>query len=115
MHEPLFSFNLFGIDWVVTGWKIVGYTGIAMFGGRWIVQVVASSKRREVTMPRLFWYMSLLGSLLCLLYFLFGKNDSVGILSYIMPSAVAAYNLVRDYKKGSRPFVPTDKESEPTE
>jgi lipid-A-disaccharide synthase-like uncharacterized protein len=102
MHDPIISLNLFGTVWVVTGWKIIGYTGIAMFGGRWIVQVVASSKNKQVTMPRLFWYMSLVGSLMCLLYFVFGKNDSVGILSYIMPSAVAAYNLVLDIKNGGK-------------
>lgn len=102
MNEPLFTLNLFGTMWIITTWKIIGYTGVAMFGGRWIVQVIASSKMRAVTMPRLFWYMSLVGSLLCLLYFMFGKNDSVGIISYIMPSAVAAYNLILDIKNGKK-------------
>lgn len=102
MNEPLFTFSLFGTEWVINAWKIIGYTGVLMFGGRWIVQVIASSKNKAVTMPRLFWYMSLVGSLLCLVYFLFGKNDSVGILSYITPSAVAAYNLFLDIKNGKK-------------
>ena len=100
MNETLFEIKLFGVIWIVTLWKIVGFAGVAMFGGRWIVQVIASSKKKAVTMPRLFWYMSLVGSLLCLIYFTFGKNDSVGILSYITPSAVAAYNLFLDIKNG---------------
>lgn len=103
MNEPLFTFSLFGTEWIINAWKIIGYTGVLMFGGRWIVQVIASSKNKAVTMPRLFWYMSLVGSLLCLVYFMFGKNDSVGILSYLMPSAVAAYNLVLDIKNGKNP------------
>ncbi len=106
MHETLFTVNLFGIEWMVTGWKIVGYMGTVMFGGRWIVQVVASSKKKEVVMPRLFWYMSLVGSLCLLSYFLVGKNDSVGILSNLMPSAVATYNLILDFRKTAKTETP---------
>ena len=107
MNDPIFTLP-FGSNpeaavYVLTAWKLIGYIGIAMFGGRWLVQFWASRKNKAVTMPRLFWYMSLLGSLLCLLYFWFGKNDSVGILSYIMPSAVAAYNLFLDIKNGQSP------------
>jgi lipid-A-disaccharide synthase-like uncharacterized protein len=40
--------------------------------------------------------MSLVGSICLLSYFVFGKNDSVGILSNLFPLFVAAYNLVLD-------------------
>jgi len=100
MDETLFTIELFGQEWVVTLWKLVGYAGVAMFGGRWVVQIVASTRKQAVTMPRLFWYMSLSGSLLLLLYFTLGKNDSVGILSNLMPSSIAAYNLYLDIKNG---------------
>ncbi len=33
---------------------------------------------------------------MCLAYFVFGKNDSVGILAYLFPSGIAAYNLFLD-------------------
>jgi lipid-A-disaccharide synthase-like uncharacterized protein len=98
MNENLLQFSLFGSSVVITGWKLIGYAGVALFGGRWLVQAAASAKNKAVTMPRLFWYMSLLGSLFCLFYFIFGKNDSVGILSYLLPSTVAAYNLMLDYR-----------------
>ncbi len=100
MDHPLFSIELFGTLWVITLWKLIGYAGVAMFGGRWVVQIVASTRKQAVTMPRLFWYMSLAGSVLLLLYFTFGKNDSVGILSNLMPSSIAAYNLYLDIKNG---------------
>ena len=100
MDETLFTIKLFGHEWIVTLWKLVGYAGVAMFGGRWVVQIVASTRKQAVTMPRLFWYMSLSGSLLLLLYFTLGKNDSVGILSNLMPSSIAAYNLYLDIKNG---------------
>lgn len=87
----------FGV--VVTPWKIVGYVGVATFAGRWLVQVVASHRGGEPIVPRTFWYMSLVGSLLLLSYFIFGKNDSVGVLSNLFPASIAAYNLFLDTRK----------------
>jgi lipid-A-disaccharide synthase-like uncharacterized protein len=46
--------------------------------------------------------MSMSGSIFLLLYFIFGKNDSVGILSNLFPFAVAFYNLTLDYKHRKR-------------
>lgn len=86
----------------ITLWKCVGYLGICMFAGRWIVQMLASRRAGRPVMTRLFWVMSLFGSLMCLAYFTFGKNDSVGILSYLMPSAIALYNLSLDRKHRKR-------------
>ena len=34
----------------------------------------------------------------CCRYFIFGKNDSVGILSNLFPLFVALYNLYLDFK-----------------
>ena len=92
MNETLF--NLLGAR--VTAWKLVGYAGVLLFSGRWFVQVWASRRARRPVVPRLFWYMSMVGSLMCLAYFIFGKNDSVGVLAYLFPSAIAVYNLYLD-------------------
>jgi lipid-A-disaccharide synthase-like uncharacterized protein len=89
MHIELL--HLFGIT--ITGWKLIGYLGTLMFSGRWIIQMLASRKARRSVMPRAFWYMSLAGSTLLLLYFIFGKPDSVGFLSNSFPTLIAAYNL----------------------
>ncbi len=62
------------------------------------MQLAASQARGKVVMPRLFWYMSVSGSVLLLSYFVFGKNDSVGILSNLFPLFVALYNLYLDFK-----------------
>lgn len=80
----------------VTPWKLLGYLGVALFAGRWFVQLWASKRARKPTVPRTFWYMSISGSLLLLAYFTFGKNDSVGILSNLFPAFVAGYNLYLD-------------------
>ncbi len=82
----------------ITPWKLIGYLGVFLFAGRWLVQLFASRASRKPTMPRLFWYMSAVGSVLLLGYFTFGKNDSVGILSNLFPLFVALYNLYLDYQ-----------------
>lgn len=87
---------------VVTWWKIIGYTGVALFAGRWVVQMIASHREGKSTIPRLFWYMSLLGSVMILSYFIWGKNDSVGILSNLFPSVVAGYNLYLLFKNDQK-------------
>jgi lipid-A-disaccharide synthase-like uncharacterized protein len=86
----------FGV--VITPWKLIGYLGVALFAGRWFVQLWASRSRGRPVVPRTFWLMSITGSLLLLAYFTFGKNDSVGILSNLFPAGVAVYNLLLDFR-----------------
>jgi lipid-A-disaccharide synthase-like uncharacterized protein len=94
MHEVLGSY----LGVTLTPWKFVGYLGVALFAGRWLVQVYASRAEGRPTLPRVFWYMSVTGSLLLLTYFTFGKNDSVGILSNLFPALIAGYNLYLDLR-----------------
>ena len=83
----------------ITGWKLIGYTGALMFGGRWLVQFVASKRAGKPVIPRLFWYMSVLGSLMTLAYFtLSSKQDSVGVLQNLFPTFTACYSLYLDIK-----------------
>ena len=89
MHNVIL--NAFGL--VITPWKLVGYVGVVLFAGRWFVQMLVSRVHGRPVVPALFWYMSISGSIMLLLYFTFGKNDSVGVLSNLFPFAVALYNL----------------------
>ena len=86
----------------VTAWKLVGYLGVFLFTSRWFLQLWASRRAGKPTIPRLFWIISMAGSILCLLYFIFGKNDSVGILAYLFPCGVASYNLYLDITHSRR-------------
>jgi len=90
--------TFFGV--VLTPWKIIGYVGVFMFAGRWFVQMLATRKQGRPVVPRLFWIMSVIGSVLLLSYFVWGKNDSVGVLSNLFPATVAVYNLVMDIRHG---------------
>jgi lipid-A-disaccharide synthase-like uncharacterized protein len=82
----------------ITTGKLVGYLGVLLFSGRWLIQMCSSQLSGKPVLPRIFWYMSMCGSLCLLLYFIFGKNDSVGILSNLFPLAVAIYNLKLDFR-----------------
>lgn len=92
MNEALFQIG--GL--IITPMKLVGYAGVLMFSGRWFVQMYASRKHKRPVIPRSFWYLSLAGTLCLLAYFVFGKNDSVGVLSNLFPAFVALYNLYLD-------------------
>jgi lipid-A-disaccharide synthase-like uncharacterized protein len=91
---------LFGVT--ITPWKLIGYVGVALFAGRWVVQVLATRRHGKPVIPRVFWIMSVSGSVLLLSYFIFGKNDSVGVLSNLFPTGVAVYNLLMDIRAKRR-------------
>jgi lipid-A-disaccharide synthase-like uncharacterized protein len=91
---------LFGVT--ITPWKLIGYLGVALFAGRWVVQVLATRRHGKPVIPRVFWIMSVSGSVLLLSYFIFGKNDSVGVLSNLFPTGVAIYNLAMDIRARRR-------------
>jgi lipid-A-disaccharide synthase-like uncharacterized protein len=72
--------KLFGITWTV--WKIIGWLGNAVFFSRFFVQWYATEKLKRVVVPTAFWWLSLIGSLLILIYSLH-KRDSVFIFAYV--------------------------------
>ena len=83
--------KLLGIDWSV--WKVVGWLGNATFFSRFFVQWYATEKRRRVVVPTAFWWLSLTGSLLLLLYSL-RQRDSVFIFAYAFTWIPYIRNLV---------------------
>ena len=97
MNEQIVWLSGFGVH--MTLWKLIGLTGALMFGGRWLVQFVASRRHGKPVIPRAFWYMSILGSLMTLSYFLFSsKQDAVGVLQNLFPSFTALYSLYLDIR-----------------
>jgi lipid-A-disaccharide synthase-like uncharacterized protein len=81
------------VNFQLTPWKVVGYLGMAMFTGRWFVQMYATRKHKKVMMPLSFWVLGVCGSVVLLGYFIVANNDSVGILSNLFPVVVSVYNL----------------------
>ena len=60
-------------------WLVLGFGAQALFTARFIVQWLASEKAKRSVMPLMFWYLSLAGSSLLLLYAIHRK-DPVFIL-----------------------------------
>jgi lipid-A-disaccharide synthase-like uncharacterized protein len=52
-------------------WEIVGWLGNFVFFTRFYVQWYATEKKKQVVVPTAFWWISLAGSLLLLLYAVF--------------------------------------------
>ena len=97
MNEQIVWLSGFGVH--ITLWKLIGLTGALMFGTRWLVQFIASRRHGKPVIPRAFWYMSIVGSLMTLSYFIFSaKQDAVGVLQNLFPSFTAVYSLYLDIK-----------------
>jgi len=75
-----------------------GLAAQMLFFGRWIVQWIASERRGESHMPELFWWLSLVGASLLLIYFLL-RGEPVGVLGQSVGWAVYTRNLCLLKKK----------------
>jgi lipid-A-disaccharide synthase-like uncharacterized protein len=81
-------------------WKAIGYGGLVMFQARWVVQWLHSEKHKESLVPISFWWFSVAGAFLELMYFL-RQQDSVGILGYCISVVPYTRNLMLIYAKKS--------------
>ena len=91
--------SLFGLTTLtLTWWKAVGIIGALAFAARWLVQAIHRKRTGSTRIPTTFWVLSVIGATMTTLYFVFGKNDSVGILQNALPLTVALYNLWKDLR-----------------
>ena len=60
-------------------WLAVGFLGQALFSGRFIVQWLASERKKRSVIPVMFWYFSILGGSTLLVYSIH-KQDPVFIV-----------------------------------
>ena len=91
-------------------WQIVGVIGVALFGSRFLVQWIASEKKKQSVVPVSFWYLSLGGCLFQLVYFLH-KMEWVGVAGQILLPIVYLRNLVlihRQRRLETAPGSPTE-------
>ena len=79
-------------------WLVFGFIGQMMFTMRFIVQWIASEKKRESIIPVSFWYLSLGGGLIILFYAIH-RMDPVFILAYLPGNFIYLRNLYFIYKK----------------
>jgi lipid-A-disaccharide synthase-like uncharacterized protein len=95
-HFPWINGKFLGIAW--SAWKVAGWMGNAVFFSRFFVQWYATEKRKQVVVPALFWWLSIVGSLLLLAYALFYKRDSVFIFAYAFTWIPYIRNLIIHYR-----------------
>ena len=70
-------------------WMGVGFLGQGIFGGRMLVQWIATEKARASVIPVSFWYMSVIGAIITLAYAIYRVDpvfitaQSGGLLVYL--------------------------------
>lgn len=83
-------FNASG--WLPMTWVAVGLLGQLVFSGRMILQWITSEQRGRSVVTPMFWWMSLLGSMMLFTYFVW-RVDFVGVLGQSTGVVVYARNL----------------------
>lgn len=70
-------------------WLLLGFGGQALFMARFVVQWLASERRRRSVVPVAFWYFSVAGALVLLAYAMhrrdpvFAAGQGLGIVVYL--------------------------------
>lgn len=75
-----------------TLWIAIGFLGQALFTSRFLVQWIASERRRESVIPVAFWWLSVVGGLTLLSYAVW-RQDPVFIFGQASGLVVYARNL----------------------
>ncbi|HFQ90311.1 MAG TPA: hypothetical protein ENK27_09585 [Desulfobulbus sp.] len=78
-------------------WLVVGFAGQAMFTMRFVVQWIASERKRQSTIPLAFWYFSLMGGMILFSYALY-RRDPVFILGQSFGIFIYLRNLYFIYR-----------------
>jgi lipid-A-disaccharide synthase-like uncharacterized protein len=79
-------------------WLFFGFIGQVMFTMRFIVQWIASERKKESVIPVSFWYLSLAGGLIVLFYAIH-RMDPVFILAYLPGNFIYLRNLYFIYRR----------------
>jgi lipid-A-disaccharide synthase-like uncharacterized protein len=74
-------------------WLVIGFAGQAIFTARFLVQWIASERKRDSVVPVAFWWLSILGGLTLLSYASY-RQDPVIIVGQAMGLVVYARNLM---------------------
>lgn len=80
---------------------IFGLVAQVVFFGRWLVQWIASERRGESHMPEIFWWLSLIGATMLLVYFIL-RQEPVGVVGQAVGWTVYGRNLYLIKRKKSQ-------------
>jgi len=74
-------------------WLVFGFLAQGLFMGRMVVQWLASERAGRSVIPATFWWLSLTGGLMLLLYFL-RRGDPVGVWGQLLGIGVYTRNII---------------------
>ena len=92
-------------------WTTVGFVGQATFGGRFILQWIVSEYKRKSHVPTAFWFLSLIGSLILLIYCVH-RREPILILGFSINMLIYLRNLHLIYKHAKKGVVTVIEKSE---
>jgi lipid-A-disaccharide synthase-like uncharacterized protein len=108
-----FLFVLFNItSWTGVAWVALGLGGQLAFTLRMLVQWLSSERARRSVVPVSFWWMSLAGATMLILYFIWRK-DLVGVIGQSTGWIIYIRNLRLVYKHRPEPTIADDPGPEP--
>ena len=73
-------------------WMAIGFAGQFIFGMRFVVQWIATERRRRSVVPVAFWYLSLVGTVVLLTYSIY-RLDPVFIAGFSLNMVIYLRNL----------------------
>ena len=73
-------------------WMAFGFVGQVAFGLRFVVQWIASERKKRVVIPLSFWYMSMAGTIVLLIYAIH-RADPVFIAGFSLNMIIYLRNL----------------------
>ncbi|HXU46515.1 MAG TPA: lipid-A-disaccharide synthase N-terminal domain-containing protein [Thermoanaerobaculia bacterium] len=86
-------------------WLAIGLFGQAMFFGRFFVQWLASERKRQSVVPRAFWFLSLAGGLILLVYAVH-RREPVFVLGQATGLLIYLRNIWLIYRPRARKLAP---------
>jgi lipid-A-disaccharide synthase-like uncharacterized protein len=88
-------------------WLWIGFAGQFFFSARFLVQWIASERRRQSIIPQAFWILSFLGGSVLLSYAIY-RRDPVFILGQGAGLFVYSRNLWFIYGRKGKPADPPE-------
>lgn len=82
-------------------WVLFGMVGQMVFGSRFVIQWIASERRKSSYIPPVFWWLSVIGGIITLTYAIH-KHDPVFTIAQSIGLLVYVRNLMLIYSHRSQ-------------
>ena len=79
-------------------WMAVGFIGQAAFGSRFLIQWIATERKKRPVVPTVFWHLSIIGTILVLAYSIYLRQP-VFIAGYSLNMLIYLRNLYFIYHR----------------